>query len=139
METTRLVAGVLGGGSDLQALMSAPPLLLNVNPLEPGQTVLQRPEVIPANAYDAEFLKGLAESGVRVSEESPLRTLTIRGTAVMAVLDQPSGAPRAVEVPSVMGFAESDQQRGVPPPAHAQEPAPTAAGGDASAPPLNRK
>jgi len=130
METTRLVAGVLAGagsrsggdsartgddGRDLQALMSAPPLLLNVNPLEPGQTLLQRPEVIPANAYDARFLKDVAAAGIGVTEENPLRTLAIRGTAVMAVLDQPSGAPRAVEIPGVMGFAESDRHQGAPP------------------------
>lgn len=63
---------------------------------------------IPANACDAQFLKDVAAAGVHVIEANVQRTLAIRGRAVMAVLDQPSGTPRAVEVPSVMSFAESD-------------------------------
>jgi gamma-glutamyltranspeptidase len=107
-ETTRLVGGVLAGGEDLLSLMSAPPLLVNLNPFEPNQSLVNRAESIPTGAYDAQQLQAIAAEGVPVREESLLRIWAIRGTAVMVVIDQPSGAPRAVEVQNVSGFAESD-------------------------------
>lgn len=107
-ETIRLVGGVLAGGADLLSLMSAPPLLVNLNSFEPNQSLVNRAESIPTGAYDAQQLQAIEAEGVPVREESLLRIWATRGTAVMVVIDQPSGAPRAVEVQNVSGFAESD-------------------------------
>jgi gamma-glutamyltranspeptidase/glutathione hydrolase len=107
-ETIRLVGGVLAGGADLLSLMSAPPLLVNLNSFEPNQSLVNRAESIPTGAYDAQQLQAIEAEGVPVREESLLRIWATRGTAVMVVIDQPGGAPRAVEVQNVSGFAESD-------------------------------
>ena len=115
-ETVRLVAGELPKGQDLQSLMSAPPLVLNFDPFEPTVSLAQRAEVIPAGAYDAQLLQSFAARGVAVREESRARIQVTRGSAVMAVIDPADGAPTSVEVPTVVGFAESDIQRGAPVP-----------------------
>lgn len=119
-ETTRLVAGALAGSADLQSLMSAPPLLLNLSPWQPGQTLSSLPELTPGGAYDKTLLKAIASTGVTVSEASAQSVASLRGTAAMAVIDQPTGIPRAVEVPRVHAFAESELQRGIPVPQPAQ-------------------
>jgi gamma-glutamyltranspeptidase/glutathione hydrolase len=117
-ETTRLVAGMLRGREDLQTLMSAPPLLLNLSPLEASVPLIRRTEIVPTGAYDAQLLQAMAVDGIQVREESQQRVQATRGTAVMATIDQPSGAPHAVEIPTIFGFAESDLQRGVAMPAN---------------------
>jgi gamma-glutamyltranspeptidase / glutathione hydrolase len=106
-ETTRLVGGVLAGHENLQSLMSAPPLLLNLSPFEVGQTLISRPEAIPVGAYDAKMRQAIAALGVPVQEESLQRMQATRGTAVVAVVDRPGASPLAVEVTNVFGFAES--------------------------------
>ena len=116
-ETTRVVSGVLTG-QDLLALMSAPPLLLNMEPPEDNQNLAQWPEAIPAGSYDRHLLQQLPANGVHVREVSIPRAESIRGTAVFALLE-PGGSPRTVEVPSLFGFAESDLQQGAPKPAEA--------------------
>jgi len=107
-EATRLVGGVLAGGQDLKALMRAPPLLLDINPLPNGVSLWDWPQSVPAGAYDAAMIRALTLDGVTVHEETTARARDSRGSAVLAVIDQHSGAARAVEVPEVIGFAEAD-------------------------------
>jgi hypothetical protein len=62
------------------------------------------------------MLKAAAAQGVSVRDETRQMTQNIRGTAVVAMIDQPSGSPRAVETPTMFGVAESDLQLGAPVP-----------------------
>jgi len=105
-ENVRMVDGLLAGGQDLQTLMAAPPLLLNTGPFVAGQALIDLAEPIPAGAYDAKMLQGLAGAGVHVREEPVETVRALRGTAVVGVIEQPGGHPRAVEVPGLLGFAE---------------------------------
>jgi gamma-glutamyltranspeptidase/glutathione hydrolase len=106
-ETVRLVVGMLAQGGDLRTLMAAPPLLVT------GDTaagpVWNWRETVPAGAYNAELREAIEALGVHLKEETPERVQVLRGTAVAAVIDQPSGAASAVEVPGVFGFAEADR------------------------------
>jgi gamma-glutamyltranspeptidase/glutathione hydrolase len=106
-ENTRVVGGLLASGLDLQTLMAAPPLLLNTGPFVLGQALIDIAEPIPAAAYDAKTLQALAAAGIHVREEPLQAVRSVRGTAVVSVINQPGGAHRAVEVPAVMGFAEA--------------------------------
>jgi gamma-glutamyltranspeptidase/glutathione hydrolase len=110
-ETVRLVAGALAGKADSHSLMGAPPLLLDLSPVDASAPLSRRPEPVPARAYDPALLKGLSALGLPAREVSLQTLLATRGTAVMVMLDPPGGAPRAVEVRSVPGFAESPQRR----------------------------
>jgi len=104
-ETVRLVVGSLANHLDSQAVMAAPPLLLNMEPPKAGETGSPRPELVPAGAYDQEFLKQLQASGVNTESLSVPQVNTIRGTAVLATIDPESGVRRSVETPGVFDFA----------------------------------
>jgi gamma-glutamyltranspeptidase/glutathione hydrolase len=106
-ENTRLIGGLLGCGLDLQSLLAAPPLLLTVGPFQPSQTLIDMPEPIPSGAYDGKLLAALTAAGVQVKEEPPETVRGLRGSAVVAVFDQPGSGPRAVEVPGIVGFAQA--------------------------------
>jgi hypothetical protein len=106
-ETVRVVAGVLAQGRDLRTLMEAPPLLANVDPaLGP---LWDWRETLPAGAYEPRLRQAIEALGVHVMEGTPQRVQALRGTASAVVIDQPGGAPSAVESPKVFGFAEGDQ------------------------------
>jgi gamma-glutamyltranspeptidase/glutathione hydrolase len=105
LENVRLVAGVVGVGQDLQTLMNAPPLLLNIAP-PTGKPISAWPEPIPAKAYDADMLNALRLTGLAVQEETPERTRAIRGTATALIVDQVSHVSRAVEIPGIVAYAE---------------------------------
>jgi gamma-glutamyltranspeptidase/glutathione hydrolase len=106
-ENTRLVGGILANGLDLHALMSAPPLLLNMTPVIPGQSIIDIAEPVPDGAYDAKMLQAFTAAGVPVLEV-PIQTVRgVRGTAVIAVIDHQRGTRLTVEDPGVIGFAEA--------------------------------
>jgi gamma-glutamyltranspeptidase/glutathione hydrolase len=106
-ETVRVVVGVLENHADSQALMAAPPLLMNMQRAGPGEGPASRALVVPAGAYDAEFLKSLQASGIGVQELPWQRALSLKGTAVMATIDPQSGKRGSVETPTVFGFADA--------------------------------
>lgn len=112
LETTRLVAGALGGSVDLQSLMSAPALLVNPTPPQHGETLARRAEWVPAGAYDSKLLQALADQGLPVQEIELPRTQALRGTAVIALIDQSARMRSTVEIPTIVAFAESERQRG---------------------------
>lgn len=106
-ENTRLVGGLLASGLSLQALMSAPPLLLNTGPFVPDEALIDMAEPVPAGAYDGKMLQALAAAGVHV-RETPVATVRgLRGTAAVAVIDQDGRVRRTVEDPGVIVFAEA--------------------------------
>jgi len=82
-ETVRLVVGTLANRLDPLAAMAAPPLLINMEPMKPGESFLTKPELIPEGAYDLEFLQHLRESGVNIEQKSQQEVYGIKGTAVM--------------------------------------------------------
>jgi len=104
-ETVRIVVGVFANGLSLQAVMAAPPLLLNTEAPKVGETASPRPERVPEGAYDPDFLKELQVSGMNTEPQSTLQVYTIRGTAVLAAIDPETGIWRSVETPGVFDFA----------------------------------
>jgi gamma-glutamyltranspeptidase/glutathione hydrolase len=114
-ETARLAATLLAERSDLPSVLAATPLVTNFTFGTPDETWTQ-PEFMEAGAYGEDMLGPLRAAGIVVQEIPSARVQTIRGNAVVAVIDQPSGAPHAAEALRVLGFAESDLQAGVPPP-----------------------
>lgn len=105
-ETARIILGILGQHLDLPALLAAPPLLYNFEPPQAGETYTWKKQLIPEGAYGAEFLKGLAASGINVREESRVQVLTLRGTAAVATIDANSGTRRSAEDPTIIDFAD---------------------------------
>jgi gamma-glutamyltranspeptidase / glutathione hydrolase len=103
-ETVRLVVGSLANHLDPQAVMAAPPLLLNMEPANAAETGLSRPELVPEGAYDQGFLKELQASGINTKSLSVQQVYTIKGTAVLATIDAESGVRRSVETPGVFDF-----------------------------------
>jgi len=104
-ETVRLLVGTLANRLDALTLMSAPPLLENLEPQINGAAFKQRPILVPEGAYDANFLDHLLASGVNLKQKPKQETW--RGTAVMATTDPHNGRPLSVETPGVYGFAGS--------------------------------
>ncbi|HEY3948166.1 gamma-glutamyltransferase [Phenylobacterium sp.] len=97
-ETTRMTAGLLGGGEP-QAWAAAPPLLLALSAAERDAIG------VPAGAYDAAFRAALAARGVRLREEPMQRALALRGTVAFAV--RAADGWRTAEVPTTTVFADS--------------------------------
>jgi len=106
-ETARLLVGTLANRLDPLAIMSAPPLLDNLEPRSPldGVTLAQRPIWVPEGAYDSNFLDHLLASGVNLKQKSKQEAW--RGTAVMVTSDPHNGRLLSVETPGVYGFAAS--------------------------------
>jgi gamma-glutamyltranspeptidase/glutathione hydrolase len=104
-ETVRLVVGTLANRLDPLAAMAAPPLLINMEPMKPGESFLTKPELIPEGAYDLEFLQHLRESGVNIEQKSQQEVYGIKGTAVMGTIDPQTHVMRSVETPGIYGFA----------------------------------
>ena len=78
-ETARILLGTFGNGLDLQAVMEAPPLLYNYHAPKAGETALHRTQFVPEGAYPADFLKNLADAGVKTEGKSRRDTLILRG------------------------------------------------------------
>jgi gamma-glutamyltranspeptidase/glutathione hydrolase len=107
-ETVRLLLGMLGNRIDPQTLRAAPPLLLNFNFVpKAGETYMDRTQVVPEGAYDADFLKNLELSGMKVEQVSRRQVLETKGTVVMGMVDPETGTRRSIETAMVLGFAEA--------------------------------
>ena len=81
--------------------------MLNAGPFVPGQALIDMPEPVPAGAYPAQMLQDLATAGVHVREEPSQTVRGIRGTAVLAVIDENVGVRRSVEDTGLIGFADA--------------------------------
>ena len=103
-ETTRILLGTIGNGLDIETIMKAPPLLYNFEPLRPGETPLRREQFVPEKGYTPEFLGELRNSGVKVSEKTTQQVRTLKGTAVVLLIEPQLGF-RSVETPGSFGFA----------------------------------
>jgi gamma-glutamyltranspeptidase/glutathione hydrolase len=107
-ETVRLMGELLSGHEDLATITAAPPLLYNFAPPKSLEGFAAWPVLAPAGAYYQAFLKRLEVLGVSIKEEPRSMAWTsLRGTAAAAVI-APSGVARAVEVPVIDMFAESE-------------------------------
>jgi hypothetical protein len=104
----RLLVGMLGNGGDLQAVIAAPPLLLNIEAQPPGGSPVQYPVHVPTKAYDPDFLARLRAAGVNVQERSVQQVAPIKGTAAVVTIDASSGAMRSVETPGIFSFAAAE-------------------------------
>ena len=106
-ENTRLVAGLLASRLSLETLMNAPPLLLNMGPVTPGQALIDLADPVPVGGYNAKMLEALGTAGVHV-REAPIEAVRgVRGTAVVAIIEPDGGVLRTVEDPGVVGFADA--------------------------------
>jgi gamma-glutamyltranspeptidase / glutathione hydrolase len=103
-ETLRVLVGTLGNDGGLAAVMAAPPLLLNIDPMPPGMSPNQFPIHVPLNTYDPDFLARLRALGVNVQERSAQQVATIKGTAAVVAIDGQGGAVRSAEVPGIVSF-----------------------------------
>lgn len=83
----------------------APPLLCNYLPPKGGETALRRTQLVPEGAYDPGFIKNLKAAGVSAEGRSRLEVLTLRGTAVVEMVDPGAGVWRSLETPALFGFA----------------------------------
>ena len=97
-ETTRMTAGLLGGGEP-ETWAAAPPLLI------PFAAADASAEAIPVGAYSQEFQAALGARGVKLREEPAARTAALRGTSAFAVT-APAGW-RTAEVRTSVTFAEA--------------------------------
>jgi gamma-glutamyltranspeptidase/glutathione hydrolase len=111
-ETLRVLVGTLGNGGDLAAVMAAPPLLLNIDPMPPGMSPNQFPIHVPLNAYDPDFLARLRALGVNVQERSAQQVTTMKGTAAVVAIDGQGGVMRSAEVPGMVSFAAAADRSG---------------------------
>jgi gamma-glutamyltranspeptidase/glutathione hydrolase len=102
-ETVRLIMGLRHPG-DLASVLGAPPLLLNYE--DQSQPILAREEFVPAGRYSPEMLGQIRAGGLRLRELDPQRTLTVRGTAAVAVIGR--DGRRSAEVPGVLTFAAAE-------------------------------
>lgn len=97
-ETVRIVLGLLGYRSDLETLMSAPPLI-TVN--GPRQVEF----VLPDESYDAGFLAKLRDLGSTFNLVPPPQAKTMRGVGVFGIIDQESKQWRSIEMSELFGFS----------------------------------
>jgi gamma-glutamyltranspeptidase/glutathione hydrolase len=103
-ETVRLMFG-LGRGEDSATWLAAPPLLFNFETMK--DAIGERDEIFAAGRYSSELLAKVGALGLRGREVDMQKTLTLRGTAVVGVI-QANGEREGSEVPRVMGFAEGE-------------------------------
>lgn len=106
-ETARILLGTFGNGLDLQAVMEAPPLLYNYHAPKAGETALHRTQFVPEGAYPADFLKNLADAGVKTEGKSRRDTLILKGTAVVGAAIPETEVWRTIETPALFDFADA--------------------------------
>jgi len=106
-ETVRIVLGTVGNHLELQTVVAAPPLLYNFEPPQAGETYTWKQQFVPEGAYDAEFLKELEASGVRLQRKPKALALILRGTAALATIDAQTGIRHSVEDPVIIDFADA--------------------------------
>jgi hypothetical protein len=105
-ETVRAVASAARQDVDLAAVVAAPPLLLNIDPA--ASPLAARPAAVPRGVYDESFLERLRRLSLEIAEVPSSRTLGLRGTSALAVIDGEGRAARTAETPGVFVFAEGD-------------------------------
>jgi gamma-glutamyltranspeptidase len=106
-DTVRMVATVPRNADDLQRVLAAPPLLLNLE--TPQDTLAPRALVIPQGSYGHAMLEELGKVGIQVKEIAPDRVTAIKGTSAVAILDGESGLIQTAERPGVVVFADADR------------------------------
>ncbi len=102
-ETVRLVAGLLPPGTDLEANVAAPPLLLNIDQF--AAPLGSRAELVPDGVYPPALIDAAKRLGMVVQPIPAQRVLVLRGTAALAKVG-PNGAAHSAEVPGVLVFGE---------------------------------
>jgi gamma-glutamyltranspeptidase / glutathione hydrolase len=106
-DTVRMVATAPRNADDLQRVLAAPPLLLNLE--TPQDTLAPRAVVIPQGSYGHAMLEELGKVGIQVKEIAPDRVTAIKGTSAVAILDGESGLIQTAERPGVVVFADADR------------------------------
>jgi gamma-glutamyltranspeptidase/glutathione hydrolase len=106
-ETVRLLLGILGNRLDAQLVVAAPPLLYNPEPPPAGEPFTSQRQLVPEGAYDAEFLKRLDASGVKLLQKPPAQASAIKGTAALATIDIARGIRHSFELPTIIDFADA--------------------------------
>ncbi len=104
-ETVRLVVETFANHLDPLTAMAAPPLLNNMEPAGADESFSTKPELVPEDAYDSEFLHDLRALGINTEKKSGQEVRTLKGTAVLGTIDPQSGVMRSAETPGVFGFA----------------------------------
>ncbi len=106
-DTVRMVASVARNADELQRVLAAPPLLLNLE--TPPDPLAPRAVVIPQGSYGRAMLEELGMVGIQVKEVPPDRVTALKGTSAVAILDGDSGVIQTTEQPGVVVFADADK------------------------------
>ena len=106
-ETVRILLGIRGYHLDAQAILAAPPVLNNFEPPEKDETYSWKKQLVPDDAYSADFLQKVEAAGVKIRREPKSRVLILRGTTAVVAIDSADGIKRSAEVPTIIDFAES--------------------------------
>jgi gamma-glutamyltranspeptidase/glutathione hydrolase len=100
-ESIRVLVSVLDQHQDLSTVLAEPPLLANFS--HPASTA-QRPVLVPAGAYESDFLKEGQRLGLNI-EEVPQRTANNeRGTLAVVEINPKTGQRTGINIPGVMIF-----------------------------------
>jgi gamma-glutamyltranspeptidase/glutathione hydrolase len=106
-ETVRILVGTLANHLGPLAVMAAPPLLVNNQSEKAGESFSTKPELVPEGAYDSEFLRHLRALGINTEQKSKQEGNTLRGTAVLGMIDPQGSVLRSAETPGVFVFADA--------------------------------
>jgi gamma-glutamyltranspeptidase/glutathione hydrolase len=105
-ETLRMVASVPHSADELQQLLAAPALLLN---LEAQQDPLSaRAVVIPQGTYEHSTLEAVAKAGIPLKEIAQDRVTATKGTCAVVILSRGNGLVQTAERPNIIVFADAD-------------------------------
>jgi gamma-glutamyltranspeptidase/glutathione hydrolase len=104
-ETIRIILGVLGKGTDLKTIQSAPPLLLNFKQTKTGTFSTHR-GIDLTSGYDDSFVKGLEHLGENVKIVPEPEAGGLRGTVTAVTIDPLTGEKRGAEITNTLIFAE---------------------------------
>lgn len=106
-DTVRMVASMPRSAEELQQVLAAPPLILNLE--TPSDPLAPRTVDIPQGAYRPEMLQELGKLGIPVREIAPERVTAIKGTSAVALLERDSGIIDTAERPGVVVFADAEK------------------------------
>jgi gamma-glutamyltranspeptidase / glutathione hydrolase len=106
-DTVRMVASLPRSADELQQVLAAPPLLLNLE--TPQDPLAPRAVVIPQGSYGHAILEEIGKVGIQVKEIPQDRVTAIKGTSAVALLDGGSGVIQTAERPAVVVFADADK------------------------------
>lgn len=107
-ESLRTVFSVLAQHQSLRDVMSAPPMLVSIDPTEQTKPLSERTLSL-APGYSSDFIDSLRRDGIKTKTVSLESVGALRGTLSAIQIDEKTGKRSAVEEPSVVVFAQASE------------------------------